>query len=113
MTLVQIGCCGAYCGTCRAWKDQSCKGCKIGYVNRERDINKARCKMKVCCIGKGYNSCADCPDLPVCKIINAFFSKNGYKYGKYRQAIDYIRQNGYATFIAIADKWTNAYGKYE
>jgi len=113
MTLVQIGCCGAYCVTCRAWKEQACKGCKIGYANGKRDINKARCKIKVCCIGNGYNSCADCPDLQVCQIINTFFSKKGYKYGKYRQAIEYIKQNGYVAFIAIADKWTNAYGKYE
>ncbi|MBN2110158.1 MAG: DUF3795 domain-containing protein [Methanosarcinaceae archaeon] len=113
MTLIEIGCCGAYCGTCRAFKEQICKGCKIGYDSGERDINKARCKMKVCCVRKGYTSCADCPDILTCQKINAFYDKKGYKYTKYKQAIEFIRLNGYAEFIRIADTWTNAYGKYK
>ncbi|MDW7733326.1 MAG: DUF3795 domain-containing protein [Methanolobus sp.] len=113
MTLIKIGCCGAYCGTCRAWKEQACKGCKIGYENGERDISKARCKIKVCCIGRAYTSCADCPDILTCQVVNSFHSRKGYKYAKYKQAIGFIRQNGYVEFLKIADTWTNAYGKYE
>ena len=113
MTHVQIGCFGAYCATCRAWKEHACKGCKIGYESGERDLSRARCKVKVCCIGKGFVSCADCPDILTCRTINDFHGKKGYKYGKYKQAIEFIRENGYAEFIRIADSWTNAYGKYE
>lgn len=113
MTLIEVGCCGAYCGKCRPFKEKACKGCKIGYDNGERDISKARCKMKVCCIGKGYDSCADCSGVLKCNIINDFYSKSGYKYAKYKQAIEFIRQHGYVEFIKIADTWTNAYGKYD
>lgn len=41
-----------------------------------------------------------------------FYNKNGYKYAKYRQAVEYIKNNGYDAFFKIADHWKNAYGKY-
>ena len=113
MSIEAVGCCGAYCGSCKVLHSDYCEGCKIGYLNGERDINKAKCKMKVCCISKQYNSCADCSELETCQIINDFFSKNGYKYKKYKQAIDFISQYGYENFLEIADNWNNAYGKYE
>lgn len=113
MAIIEIGCCGAYCGTCKEYKDKRCSGCKIGYDSGERDINKAKCKMKVCCIKRKQSSCADCLDYPSCNIINEFYNKNGYKYTKYKQAIDYIRENGYKKFLLIAEKWNNVYGKYE
>lgn len=110
--MIEIGCCGAYCGTCKVYKDSLCAGCKIGYINGERDINKAKCKMKVCCIKKNYNSCADCCDYTSCQTLNEFYSKNGYKYKKYKQAIEFIRQNGYEKFLEITKDWQNVYGKY-
>jgi hypothetical protein len=61
---------------------------------------------------KKINSCADCAEYPICTIIQEFYKKNGYKYGKYKQAIEFIRDNGYSRFIETADKWKNAYGKY-
>ncbi len=113
MSLSEIGCCGAYCGRCRVVEEHLCKGCKIGYDTGERDIGKARCRIKVCCITKGYTSCADCPDLLTCQIINEFYGKKGYKYKKYQEATLFIKQNGYPAFLKIADTWTNAYGKYK
>jgi hypothetical protein len=113
MSIKEIGCCGAYCKTCKPFNTGACKGCKLGYDTGERELSKARCKMKVCCIGKGYDSCADCPEIETCSVINEFYSKNGYKYEKYRQAIEFIRENGYDEFLKIADNWTNAYGKYK
>ncbi|MEJ2543011.1 MAG: hypothetical protein P8Y99_02995, partial [Calditrichaceae bacterium] len=62
---------------------------------------------------KGYNSCADCSEYDACDIIQEFFAKNGYKYKKYKKALDYIRANGYEKFISIADGWKMQYGKYE
>jgi hypothetical protein len=112
MSKEEIGCCGAYCRTCRVLLENLCHGCKLGYANGERDINKAKCKMKVCCIKKGIVTCGDCSEYQICEIINEFYNKNGYKYGKYKQAIEYIRKNGYDEFLEIADKWKNAYGKY-
>ena len=107
-----IGCCGAYCKTCRVYT-LSCRGCKPGYADGMRDISRARCAMKVCCFRRGHQTCADCADFETCDTVQGFYSKNGYKYGKYKQAADYIRAHGYAHFLKIADTWRGAYGRYE
>ena len=112
MSIEEIGCCGAYCGTCRVFKEKTCQGCKVGYERGDRNILKAKCKMKVCCISKKQPSCADCDEYGTCSILNDFYRKNGYKYKKYKQALDYIRAYGYDSFLEIADKWNNAYGKF-
>jgi hypothetical protein len=111
MPIEEIGCCGAYCGTCRAYHE-ACRGCKIGYDNGERDIQKARCRIKVCCVTRKHPSCADCPEFADCPTLGEFHAKKGYKYGKYRQALEYIRANGYKAFLTVADGWTGACGKY-
>lgn len=114
MTIREIGCCGAYCKTCPALLDNSCRGCKLGYERGERYITKAKCKIKVCCFKeRGYETCADCPDYLSCEILHEFSGKKGYKYKKYRQALEFIRENGYAKFIEIADTWRGPYGKYK
>jgi len=43
-----IGCCGVYCKTCPPLIEHYRKGCKLGYDTGKRDINDAKCKMKVC-----------------------------------------------------------------
>ncbi len=113
MSIREIGCCGAYCKTCRASVSGSkCRGCKLGYGNVGRDINKSRCAIKLCCFrDRQLETCADCGDYSSCKTIHGMYEKNGYKYGKYRQSIEFIRQNGYARFIGIADTWKDPYGK--
>ena len=113
MTPEQIGCCGAFCGTCPVIRAVQCKGCKSGYSTGERDLAKAKCKMKVCCIGKGLSTCADCDRFDTCPTLHGFYGKNGYKYGKYRQALEYIREFGYQSFLNIAVNWIRQYGKYE
>ena len=113
MAVREVSCCGAYCRTCQAATGEgACRGCKLGYETGERDINKARCRIKVCCFrDRRLETCADCPDYPGCQIIHGFFSKNGYKYEKYRQALEFIRENGYEKFISLADTWRGPYGK--
>ena len=108
-----IGCCGAYCRTCRPFRTGQCRGCKLGYDTGERDLAKARCPMKTCCLGRGLETCAECPDLATCSIVNTFHTKTGYKYGKYRQAIEFLRKYGSAEFLRQADAWTGACGKLE
>lgn len=109
-----IGCCGAYCKTCKPFISANCKGCKIGFDTGERDINKAKCKIKLCCFrDRKLDTCADCPDLDNCKIISTFHNKTGYKFKKYKQAIEFIRKNGYSKFIQSTDSWNNAYGKLD
>jgi hypothetical protein len=107
-----IGCCGAYCHTCRPLAEGQCRGCKPGYEDGGRDIAKARCKIKVCCFGeKGLATCADCPDLDSCERVQSFYGRNGYKYGRYRQSAEFIRERGYAAFLEIARGWKGPYGK--
>jgi hypothetical protein len=107
-----IGCCGAYCRTCRALTDGTCRGCKLGYDSGERDINRSRCRMKVCCFKeRALETCADCPECPECLILQDFYAKKGYKYKKYRQSLEFIGENGYASFIRKADDWKGPYGR--
>ncbi len=108
--VLEIGCCGAFCGTCRALGE--CRGCKLGYGPGGRDIAKARCRIKVCCFGeKALATCADCPDFESCDILQGFFAKKGYKYGRYRQSLEFIRESGYAEFLKAARAWKGPYGK--
>ena len=109
-----VGCCGAYCKTCKPYLENFCKGCKLGFDNGERDINKAKCKIKLCCFrDHKLDTCADCSDFSSCSIINDWYSKNGYKYKKYKQAALFIKANGYEKFTKAAKGWLNAFGKYD
>ena len=106
-----MGCCGACCGTCKV-NGHGCLGCSTGYATGERTLARAKCAVKVCCLGRGFSSCADCADVPTCPTLLAFHSHPGYKYGKYRQAIAFIRAHGYPAFFAVTQKWTGACGRY-
>jgi hypothetical protein len=106
-----IGCCGAYCKTCPSLVENSCKGCKLGYDDGARDLTKARCKMKVCCLGqRKHETCTDCSDY-ACDILIEFQSKDGYKYHRYKESLEFIRENGYTEFIRRSWNWKRAYGK--
>lgn len=112
--ILLVGCCGAYCGTCPALKDGACKGCRLGYDDGMRDIRAARCAMKRCCLmDKRFDTCADCPDYAECRIIQVFFAKNGYKYEKYRESLEFIRKHGYPAFLEAARSWKRAYGRLD
>lgn len=113
MSVREIGCCGAYCKTCRAFVPEGvCRGCKLGYEDGDRDIDKAKCKIKLCCFkDRRLETCADCSDYPDCGIIHGFYEKNGYKYKKYRQSVEFIKENGYDRFLVFADGWKGPYGK--
>ena len=111
MTREAIGCCGAYCGTCRAF-GSPCKGCSLGYRTGERDLAKAKCRIKVCCVSKHFSTCADCEQYAHCPTLREFHSKPGYKYRKYHEALEFIRAHGYDSFLAIAHGWRGACGKY-
>jgi hypothetical protein len=112
-TLAEIGCCVAHCGTCRELAEGKCPGCKAGYDTGQRDLGKARCKMKVCCINRlgTEATCADCPDYLDCDTIQGFYGKEGYKYKKYHESADFIRSQGYDSFMQIAAQWKGPYGK--
>lgn len=83
-----------------------------GYLDGSRDLSRARCKMKKCCLTRGHITCGDCGEYESCEIIQSFLNHPGYKYGKYKQALEYIRAHGHAAFLNAAEHWTGAYGKY-
>lgn len=110
MAQIDIGCCGAYCKTCKVYVQNLCKGCKIGYDAGQRDLSKAKCAMKVCCIRREFVSCADCEGYETCETLAAFYGHESHKYKKYRQATEFIRAYGYEAFLRNADRWNGAYG---
>ncbi|EKD82695.1 MAG: hypothetical protein ACD_39C01150G0003 [uncultured bacterium] len=63
--------CGLYCGACASYLKERCPGC--------HDNQKASwCKIRTCCMEKGYLSCADCRDFSdpqQCSKYNNFISK--------------------------------------
>lgn len=86
----------------------------MGYDSGERDINKVRCKIKVCCFReKKLETCADCTDFHICGILRDFYCKKGYKYSKYKQSIEFIIEKGYEEFLKSAGKWNGPYGKLD
>lgn len=113
MSVREIGCCGAYCKTCIEFlTNGQCRGCKLGYDDGSRDIAKSKCSYKNCCFrDKKLETCADCTEYSSCELIHSFYSKNGFKYKKYKQSIEHIRVNGYLAFLELADKWKGPYGK--
>lgn len=115
MSVKHIGCCGAYCKTCMTSVSGSqCKGCKLGYESGKRDIGRARCKIKLCCLrDQGLETCADCPDFDGCSIILSFHDQSDTKYRKYKEAIGFIREFGYDAFLQQADSWKGPYGKLD
>lgn len=66
-----VACCGLYCGACGAYVKDRCPGC--------RENKKATwCKVRSCCIERGYLSCADCrdfADVMTCRKYNSIISK--------------------------------------
>ena len=114
MTISEIVCCGAYWKTCIAQlkekypDDRHCPGCKFGYKSGERDINRAKRKIKICCFKKReFETCADCSDFP-CEIVEVFYGKGKEKYRKH---ILFIKEYGYEEFLKKANQWKSATGK--
>jgi hypothetical protein len=44
-------------------------------------------------------------------VVHALYEKSGYKYRQYQRSIEFIRENGYAAFLNVADTWKGPYGK--
>lgn len=106
-----VGCCGAYCRTCRSFVLGSCRGCKLGYEDGQRDIARARCRIKLCCYARRkLETCAECPESDGCEMLGAFHRRKWREYAGYRRSLEFIRENGYAAFAGRAKGWTKAYG---
>ena len=106
-----IACCGFYCKTCKEFTGKHCRGCKTGYENKDRDLSKAKCNIKLCCYrDKEYRTCADCDIFSSCSIITKRFKPGTYSNKKCMQYLQYIKNNGYVAFIKKANNWHNHYG---
>lgn len=109
-----IGCCGAYCKTCRSFVQGSCGGCKVGYEEGRRHISRARCRIKKCCLGvKGFGTCAECPGSGTCEVLGAFHAKRWPEYAKYKESLEFMERCGYSAFIERARGWTRSYGELD
>lgn len=107
-----VACCGCYCKTCKMFINKSCRGCKLGYDNKKRDINKAKCKIKICCYkDKNLTTCADCVNFQKCSIISNRFKVGSNDNKKCMESLEYIKNNGYDAFIKKAKKWKSYWGK--
>jgi len=63
--------CGLYCGACKAYLDEKCKGC-------HENTKATWCKVRTCCAQKFIKTCAECaefPDPKACKNFNNFMSR--------------------------------------
>ena len=66
-----IAYCGLYCGACKAYLKEKCKGC-------HENVKATWCKIRSCCSDNGYLSCADCKEFSdpnACGLFNNFMSK--------------------------------------
>ena len=88
--------------------------CKIGLDTGEREIRKAKCRIKICCFGDNrFDTCADCSKFESCNLIGSWYVKKGYHGEKYKQSLEYIKKNTYSEFIKVADKWKGASGRLD
>lgn len=61
--------CGLYCAACRQYLKGECAGC-------QKNEKAQWCKVRTCCLEKGYTSCADCTiNVADCKKFSNFVSK--------------------------------------
>lgn len=94
--------CGLYCGACAKFKKGKCEGC---FKNEKATW----CKIRICNIENGYQSCADCTkyaEVNECKMFNNIFAKFFYLVFKSdREAsIARIKESGYEYYAEEMEK---------
>jgi hypothetical protein len=91
--------CGLYCGACRSYLKDKCPGC-------HGNEKATWCKLRTCCIEKGFLSCAECPDygnVNDCEKFDNFIAKIfGFVFNSDRGAcIRQIKEFGIEKHAAI------------
>ena len=100
-----IAACGLYCGACKKYRMGKCPGC-------HENEKASWCKIRKCCIEKGFHTCAGCERLRVgerssgmmdvkdCRLHNNLIGKFfAFVFRSNRPAcIRYIRENGEQAF---------------
>jgi hypothetical protein len=65
--------CGFYCGVCKSFLKNKCKGCSTNTSSWAR-----KCKVRKCCSENDYTTCAECQQyehVNECKKLNSNFVK--------------------------------------
>jgi hypothetical protein len=104
--------CGLYCGACRSYLKNRCKGCT-------QNEKATWCTIRSCCIEKEISTCAECieyADPSKCKKYNNIISKMfGVLFNSDRNAciaqIKSIGMDGHAREMALSKKHTINKGK--
>ena len=65
------GVCGLNCNRCQDKINHECHGCECPGHDCAAAWHQKHCRIYQCARGRGYVTCADCPDLP-CSMLNAF-----------------------------------------
>ena len=91
--------CGLYCGTCKKYLTDRCKGCN-------GNEKAAWCRVRSCCIENKYGTCAECTDfadVADCKKYNNFMARLfGFIFRSDRRAcIEFIRNNSASQFAEM------------
>ncbi|HOT45201.1 MAG TPA: DUF3795 domain-containing protein [Spirochaetota bacterium] len=91
-----IAFCGLYCAACSRYIKKKCPGCS-------QNKKAAWCRVRACCLERGYGSCADCTDFREareCGTFNNFMARIfGFIFRSDRAAcIAIIRAEGYEAF---------------
>ena len=89
-----IAACGLYCGACRKFLTERCPGCK-------RNEKATWCKIRSCCQGNKFNTCAECPhDVKECKAFSNWIGNVfAFLFNSDRAAcIRYIKEHGEQAF---------------
>ena len=93
----EIAACGLFCGTCRKFAKGSCPGC-------HPNERASWCKVRACCIGHGWQSCAECTLMPLesCGKSNNFIARIfGFVFRSDRRGcVERIREVGCEAFAA-------------
>lgn len=66
-----VASCGLYCGACKSYLNERCDGCA-------KNEKATWCRVRSCCLERGWSSCAECPDYAdprQCTKFNNFMSK--------------------------------------
>ena len=102
--------CGLYCGACSAYQKGTCMGCKGDSPNC--GIGYRKCKVRPCCIEKGYSTCAECkehPSVQKCKDFNPMLMRVGCFVTRTSRAkgIEMIQEKGTQAFMDLlaSKKW--------
>jgi hypothetical protein len=68
MIETKVAVCGLFCGNCRKYQTDRCKGCAV-------QAGLAGCRIRTCAFERGFTTCAECEEMETCKTLDNFIGK--------------------------------------